>query len=70
MPFKKCHARQVRDLRAKSIPAAMIARSIQLVEEDLRIDAAGGPEEYERRMTAVRDRAIDEAVRRTLYPQR
>lgn len=69
-PLRRCHARQVRDLRGKSIPAVMIARSIALVEEGIQIDAAGGPEEYKRRMTAARDRMIEEAVRRTLYPER
>ena len=69
-PLRKCHARQVNELRTKEIPAVMIARSIALLEEGMRIDAAGGPAEYKRRIAAARDRMIEDAVRRTLYPER
>lgn len=58
--LRHCHSDRIQSLRSRNIPTAMLRRSIAAIERQLGLDGAEG-------IDAMRDRLIQQAVRRTLY---
>lgn len=68
--LRRCHGRQVHDLRSRKLPKEMMARSVKQAEEAALVEAAGGKENLQSQVEAARDRMIGSVVQAMLAKER